>query len=119
MISVASFLSQDCGVERVGPFGWRVGFQYLPDISDRVKFAWKIQRDMAERGWALEDIKKDIEKRKPGCSCQSGHRGCMLVCSSQVGVQFTGWFCSSQVGLPFTAKSRKSREQSAGWQLAA
>jgi len=40
-------------------------FSIYLDISDRVKFAWKIQRDMAERGWALEDIKKDIEKRKP------------------------------------------------------
>ena len=40
-------------------------FSIYLDISDRVKFAWKIQRDMAERGWALEDIKADIEKRKP------------------------------------------------------
>lgn len=40
-------------------------FSIYLDISDRVKFAWKIQRDMAERGWKLEDVKADIEKRKP------------------------------------------------------
>jgi phosphoribulokinase len=40
-------------------------FSIYLDISDRVKFAWKIQRDMAERGAALEDIRADIEKRKP------------------------------------------------------
>jgi len=26
-------------------------FSIYVDISDEVKFAWKIQRDMAERGW--------------------------------------------------------------------
>ena len=35
------------------------------DISDEVKFAWKIQRDMAERGHSLESIKASIEARKP------------------------------------------------------
>ena len=35
------------------------------DISDDVKFAWKIQRDMAERGHSLESIKASIEARKP------------------------------------------------------
>lgn len=35
------------------------------DISDDVKFAWKIQRDMAERGHTLESIKQSIEARKP------------------------------------------------------
>ena len=30
-----------------------------------VKFAWKIQRDMAERGHSLESIKASIEARKP------------------------------------------------------
>ncbi|KAJ1635535.1 uridine kinase family-domain-containing protein [Pavlovales sp. CCMP2436] len=35
------------------------------DISDDVKFAWKIQRDMQERGHSLESIKKSIEGRKP------------------------------------------------------
>lgn len=35
------------------------------DISDEVKFAWKIQRDMKERGHSLESIKQSIEARKP------------------------------------------------------
>lgn len=35
------------------------------DISDEIKRAWKIQRDMAERGWTLEQIEAEIEKRKP------------------------------------------------------
>lgn len=35
------------------------------DISDDVKFAWKIQRDMAERGHSLASIKASIEARKP------------------------------------------------------
>jgi uridine kinase len=32
-------------------------FKIYLDISDEVKFAWKIQRDMAERGHSLESIK--------------------------------------------------------------
>ena len=40
-------------------------FTIYLDISDDIKFAWKIQRDMAERGWTLEQVKADIEKRKP------------------------------------------------------
>merc|ERR1719190_74383 len=35
------------------------------DIVDEVKFAWKVQRDVAERGWTEEQVKEDIEKRKP------------------------------------------------------
>ncbi|MEW5305985.1 MAG: hypothetical protein WDW36_008491 [Sanguina aurantia] len=35
------------------------------DISDDIKFAWKIQRDMAERGHSLASIKASIEARKP------------------------------------------------------
>ena len=35
------------------------------DISDEIKFAWKVQRDMAERGHSLESIKASIESRKP------------------------------------------------------
>ena len=31
-------------------------FKIYLDISDEVKFAWKIQRDMAERGHSLESI---------------------------------------------------------------
>jgi phosphoribulokinase len=40
-------------------------FKLYLDISDEVKFAWKIQRDMAERGHSLESIKASIEARKP------------------------------------------------------
>merc|ERR1711988_1956172 len=35
------------------------------DISDEIKQAWKIQRDMAERGWTLEQVQEEIQKRKP------------------------------------------------------
>merc|ERR1719156_38867 len=40
-------------------------FSIYLDISDDVKFAWKIQRDMEERGWSLEEVKTSIEARKP------------------------------------------------------
>jgi phosphoribulokinase len=40
-------------------------FKIYLDISDEVKFAWKIQRDMAERGHSLESIKASIDARKP------------------------------------------------------
>ncbi|CAK9236772.1 unnamed protein product [Sphagnum troendelagicum] len=40
-------------------------FSIYLDISDDVKFAWKIQRDMAERGHSLESIKASITARKP------------------------------------------------------
>eukprot|EP00270_Netrium_digitus_P014210 TRINITY_DN479_c0_g1_i1.p1 TRINITY_DN479_c0_g1~~TRINITY_DN479_c0_g1_i1.p1 ORF type:complete len:411 (+),score=79.99 TRINITY_DN479_c0_g1_i1:81-1313(+) len=40
-------------------------FSIYLDISDQVKFAWKIQRDMAERGHSLESIKASIQARKP------------------------------------------------------
>jgi len=40
-------------------------FKLYLDISDDVKFAWKIQRDMAERGHSLESIQASIESRKP------------------------------------------------------
>merc|ERR1719261_1516917 len=39
-------------------------FKIYLDISDEVKFAWKIQRDMKERGWTLDEVKKSIEGRK-------------------------------------------------------
>lgn len=40
-------------------------FSIYLDISDDVKFAWKIQRDMIERGHSLEGIKASINSRKP------------------------------------------------------
>merc|ERR1712157_387195 len=42
-----------------------IDFSIYLDISDEVKFAWKIQRDMEERGHSLESIKASIEARKP------------------------------------------------------
>jgi phosphoribulokinase len=42
-----------------------IDFSIYLDISDDVKFAWKIQRDMAERGWTLEQVQASIEQRKP------------------------------------------------------
>ena len=35
------------------------------DISDDIKYAWKIKRDMAERGWTRAQVEADIELRKP------------------------------------------------------
>ena len=40
-------------------------FSLYLDITDDVKFAWKIQRDMVERGHSLESIQQSIEARKP------------------------------------------------------
>merc|ERR1712070_988862 len=35
------------------------------DITDNVKFAWKAQRDIAERGATMEEVQKAIVDRKP------------------------------------------------------
>jgi len=43
-------------------------FSIYLDISDDIKFAWKIQRDMAERGWTREQVLESIEQRKPDFS---------------------------------------------------
>lgn len=43
-------------------------FTIYLDISDEIKFAWKIQRDMAERGWTLQQVMESIEQRKPDFS---------------------------------------------------
>merc|ERR1711937_223926 len=40
-------------------------FSLYLDITDDVKFAWKIQRDMVERGHSLESMQQSIEARKP------------------------------------------------------
>merc|ERR1719396_268216 len=42
-----------------------IDFSIYLDITDDVKFAWKVQRDMQERGHSLESIKESIEARKP------------------------------------------------------
>lgn len=40
-------------------------FSVYLDISDEVKIAWKIQRDMAERGHRYEDVMQAINARRP------------------------------------------------------
>lgn len=40
-------------------------FSVYLDLDDEVKVAWKIQRDMAERGHSLDNILASIEARKP------------------------------------------------------
>jgi len=40
-------------------------FSVYLDISDEVKIAWKIQRDMAERGHRYEDVLASINSRRP------------------------------------------------------
>lgn len=40
-------------------------FTVYLDLDDAVKIAWKIQRDMAERGHTLDNILASIESRKP------------------------------------------------------
>jgi phosphoribulokinase len=40
-------------------------FSIYLDITDAVKFAWKVQRDMQERGHSLASIQASIEARKP------------------------------------------------------
>ena len=40
-------------------------FSVYLDISDEVKIAWKIQRDMAERGHSYEDVLAAINARRP------------------------------------------------------
>lgn len=42
-----------------------VDFSVYLDISDEVKVAWKIQRDMAERGHRYEDVMAAINARRP------------------------------------------------------
>lgn len=40
-------------------------FSVYLDISDEVKIAWKIQRDMAERGHSYDDVLAAINSRRP------------------------------------------------------
>lgn len=52
-------------------------FSVYLDISDEVKIAWKIQRDMAERGHTYEDVLAAINARRPDFEAyidpQKGH----------------------------------------------
>lgn len=43
-------------------------FSVYLDLSDEVKIAWKVQRDMAERGHTLQDVMQAIEARRPDFS---------------------------------------------------
>lgn len=43
-------------------------FSVYLDISDEVKIAWKIQRDMAERGHTYDDVLAAINSRRPDFS---------------------------------------------------
>lgn len=45
-----------------------IDFSVYLDISDEVKIAWKIQRDMAERGHRYEDVLAAINARRPDFS---------------------------------------------------
>ena len=63
-------LSQILVVEGLHPFyddrvADLLDFKIYLDISDDVKFAWKVQRDMKERGHSEESIRQSIESRKP------------------------------------------------------
>lgn len=40
-------------------------FSVYLDIDDEVKIAWKVQRDMAERGHTYEDVLASIDARRP------------------------------------------------------
>ncbi|HEY9845414.1 MAG TPA: phosphoribulokinase [Candidatus Caenarcaniphilales bacterium] len=40
-------------------------FSVYLDLSDEVKIAWKVQRDMAERGHTYEDVMAAINSRRP------------------------------------------------------
>ena len=40
-------------------------FSVYLDIDDEVKIAWKVQRDMAERGHTYEDVLASINSRRP------------------------------------------------------
>jgi len=40
-------------------------FTVYLDISDDIKYTWKIQRDMTERGWTREQVLGSIKTRKP------------------------------------------------------
>lgn len=42
-----------------------IDFSIYFDISDEVKIAWKVQRDMAERGHTYDDVLQAINSRKP------------------------------------------------------
>merc|ERR1711966_269835 len=40
-------------------------FRIYVDITPETKFNWKVQRDVEERGWTVDQVKEQIEQRKP------------------------------------------------------
>eukprot|EP00288_Rhodomonas_lens_P000611 CAMPEP_0177719678 /NCGR_PEP_ID=MMETSP0484_2-20121128/16232_1 /TAXON_ID=354590 /ORGANISM="Rhodomonas lens, Strain RHODO" /LENGTH=434 /DNA_ID=CAMNT_0019231913 /DNA_START=21 /DNA_END=1325 /DNA_ORIENTATION=- len=40
-------------------------FRIYVDITPEVKFNWKVQRDVEERGWTVEQVEEQINQRKP------------------------------------------------------
>ncbi|CAE7568326.1 unnamed protein product [Symbiodinium pilosum] len=77
------------------------------DIVNDVKFAWKVQRDVAERGWTEEQVREDIEKRLPDFSKYvDPQKACFSVgegwCMSSGGwiLRLEGWEdCRFRVGV--------------------
>ncbi|KAL3610190.1 hypothetical protein D5086_001210 [Populus alba] len=65
-------------------------FSIYLDISNEVKFAWKIQRDMAERGHSLESIKASIEARKPDFDAYIGSAISWIPCGRKLTCSYPG-----------------------------
>ena len=75
-------------------------FKIYLDISDDVKFAWKLQRDMAERGHSEESIKQSIAARKPDFDAyidpQKKHADVILQVRSAARPQGCSFMCHRQ-----------------------
>ncbi|KAD0221964.1 hypothetical protein E3N88_44582 [Mikania micrantha] len=63
-------------------------FSIYLDISNDVKFAWKIQRDLAERGHNLKSIKASIEARKPDFDAYIGNLISCKTCTLSIVIHF-------------------------------
>lgn len=85
------------------------------DISDEVKFAWKIQRDMKERGHSLESIKASIAARKTDFDAYIDPQKKYADVIIQVSIPFSFLACKSQVqGLSTEAHLTAHSAQAAG-----
>merc|ERR1719199_824927 len=40
-------------------------FRIYVDITPETKFNWKVQRDVEERGWTVDQVKEQIQAREP------------------------------------------------------
>ena len=73
-------------------------FHVYLDISDEVKEAWKLQRDMQERGHSEESIKASIAARKPDFDAfidpQKQYADVIIQVSVDPGVQTRYWDCT-------------------------